>query len=166
MLTDINPPVTWNAVGLGPFYEISENLTLARAHYEADLKAEEADHGQDHPHALIALNHLARTLFAQGNIKDAQLRLEQLMDVALNAFGPVHPEVALQACHLGDLFYRLGGYNEARSYYQRALLIIESLFGRDHLRAASILACLARTAEAQSDKMGSKAYLDRALGII
>ncbi|MDM7939283.1 MAG: hypothetical protein QUS07_02950, partial [Methanothrix sp.] len=37
----INFPTAWNAISLGPFYEISGNLTLARVHYGEDLKIEE-----------------------------------------------------------------------------------------------------------------------------
>jgi hypothetical protein len=49
----INFLTIWNAISLGPFYEISGNLTFARVHYGEDLKIEEAEHGQWHPHVAV-----------------------------------------------------------------------------------------------------------------
>ena len=104
----INSPATWNAISLGPFYEISENLTLARSHYEADLKTEESEHGQWPPHVAITLNNFERALKAQVNIKDAYLYFQRALETVEASFPPIHPEVALRAFILGDMLSDLG----------------------------------------------------------
>jgi tetratricopeptide (TPR) repeat protein len=96
----INFPTTWNAISLGPFYEISGNLTLATVHYGEDLKIEEAEHGQWHPHVAITLDHLGRALKSQGNIKDAYLYFQRALEVAEASFGPIHPE-GIEGLHFG-----------------------------------------------------------------
>ncbi len=77
----IDSPTAWNAISLGPFYEISDNLTVARAHYEEDLRAEEKDHGQNHPHVAITLNSLGRVLKAQGNVNGAYLHFQRALEI-------------------------------------------------------------------------------------
>jgi tetratricopeptide (TPR) repeat protein len=161
----INSPTTWNAISLGPFYEISDNLTLARSHYEEDLKTEEAEHGQWHPNVGITLNNLGRALKAQGNNKDAYLYFQRALEIAEGSFGPIHPEVALRAFILGDLLSDLGGYGEAWSQYQRAQQIMESLSGPDHLDVAIILNSLGNTAIAQGEPTEARAFFARALEI-
>jgi tetratricopeptide (TPR) repeat protein len=47
-----------------------------------DLKTEEAEHGQWHPHVAITLNNLGRALKAQGNIKDAYLYFQRALETA------------------------------------------------------------------------------------
>ena len=162
----INFPTAWNAISLGPFYEISGNLTLARVNYEEDLRMEEAEHGQWHPHVAITLDHLGRALKSQGNIKDAYLYFQRALEVAEASFGPIHPEVALRACILGDLLYDLGGFSEARSQYQRALAIMEALSGEDHLDVAIILKSLGNTAKAQGEDAEARAFFVRSLKIL
>jgi hypothetical protein len=48
----LKSPSEWNAISLGPFYELNDNLTVAYAHYKQDLKTEEEIHGQNHPDAV------------------------------------------------------------------------------------------------------------------
>jgi len=67
--------------------------------------------------------------------------------VAEASFGPIHPEVALRACILGDLLYDLESFSEARSQYRRALAIMEALSGEDHMDVAIILKSLGNTAK-------------------
>lgn len=128
-------------------------MTLARSHYEEDLKTEEAEHGQWHSHVGITLNNLGRTLKAQGNTKDAYIHFLQAL------------EVALRSCILGDLLSDLGGYSEARSHYRRAQQIMESLSGKNHLDVAIILNSLGNTARAQGESAEARSFFARARGI-
>jgi tetratricopeptide (TPR) repeat protein len=59
----------------------------------------------------------------------------------------------------------LGGLTEARSHYQRALQIMESLSGQDHLDVAMILKSLGNTAKAQGEPEDARAFYARALEI-
>jgi len=113
----------WNAISLGPFYEINDNLTVARSHYEEDLLAEEADHGSNHPHVAITLNNLGRVLKAQGNINGAQLHFQRAMEIDEAVYGPSHAKVAFRASVLGDMLHDLGGLRDARRHYHKALHI-------------------------------------------
>jgi hypothetical protein len=68
-------------------------------HYEEDLKTEEAEHGQWHPHVAITLNNLRRALKAQGNTKDAYLYFQRALEVAEASFGPT-----IRKLHFGLAF--------------------------------------------------------------
>jgi len=59
----------------------------------------------------------------------------------------------------------LGGLNDARQHYLRALQIIESSYGPDNLDAAVILNNLGKTARAQGKTVEARRFFARALGI-
>ena len=73
--------------------------------------------------------------------------------------------MALRAFILGDLLSDLGGYGEAKSQYRRALQIMESLSGQDHLDVAIILNSLGNAAIAQGEPAEARAFFARALEI-
>jgi tetratricopeptide (TPR) repeat protein len=60
-------------------------------------------------------------LIAQGNIKDALLHFQRALEIDEAFFGPSHPEVALRSFILGEMLSDLGGLNDARLHYLRAL---------------------------------------------
>jgi len=59
----------------------------------------------------------------------------------------------------------LGGLNDARHHYLRALQIIESSYSPDNLDAAVILNNLGKTARAQGEPAEARRFFERALGI-
>jgi tetratricopeptide (TPR) repeat protein len=73
--------------------------------------------------------------------------------------------VALRSFILGERLSDLGGLNDARQHYLRALQIIESSYGPDNLDAAVILNNLGKTARAQNDMAEARKFFAMALGI-
>ena len=78
---------------------------------------------------LKALNERAVQLYKQGEYQKAIELFEQVVKLAIDRFGPDHPDVATSLNNLADLYRAMGRYAEAEPLYQRSLEIREASSG-------------------------------------
>ena len=78
---------------------------------------------------IQALDQRAMQFYEQGNYQEATELLEQVVRLALKAFGPDHPDVATALHNLAGLCRSQGRYAEAELLYRRSLKIREAKLG-------------------------------------
>jgi tetratricopeptide (TPR) repeat protein len=89
-------------------------------------------------HLAGALVGLGDLLQQQGRYRDAEPVLIEAIDIAEQAFGPDHLEVATPLNNLAVCYKYLARYLDAGPLYQRALLITERALGPGHPDVATI----------------------------
>lgn len=118
--------------------------------------------------------HLAYTLYWQGLLdseyegdhKAALARLEQALEILETEFGPEHNQAGNPLFLLGQIHYRLGNIETARSYYDRVLSIREREFGEDSHAVAKVMTGLGELLVATGDMEPARQQLERAFGIL
>ena len=85
------------------------------------------------------LNSEFMSLFKQGRYDQALVVAKKAFQVAEQAVGPNHPDVATNLNNLAGLYYTQGQYAEAEPLYTRSLAIREKAFGPDHPAVATAL---------------------------
>jgi tetratricopeptide (TPR) repeat protein len=73
---------------------------LARTSYGDELEALHRLLGQEHPDTLRAMNNLAQTLFAQGELAGARDLQERALEALHRLLGQEHPDTSLAAFNL------------------------------------------------------------------
>jgi len=90
---------------------------------------------------------------------------ERALAIDERAFGPDHPEVAINVNNLGSVLQDMGELARARAAYERALAIDERAFGPDHPNVARDVNNLGRVLQDLGDLAGARAAYGRALRI-
>ena len=98
-----------------------------------------------------------------GDLAGARAAFERALSIDENAFGPKHPNVAIDVNNLGSVLQDLGDLPGARAAYERALAIDERVFGPQHPDVARDLWNLGYTLEQQGDLAMAKGHYERAL---
>lgn len=118
---------------LGRLTEAAELLEQARAVTVGLL-------GKDHPDvASLLLCESASSLDA-GNVKRARQCAKRALSAYESTYGPSHPEVIRATASLALACRDDGAYRDAREYAERATSLLFTGIGREHFRAADILA--------------------------
>jgi tetratricopeptide (TPR) repeat protein len=108
------------------------------------------------------LNERAVTLYQQGMYSEAAQVAEEVLKVAENTFGPIHPYVATSLNNLALLYYFQGNYAEAEPLYKLSLAIWEKSLGLDHPNVASCLRNMAECFKKTGKKNEAKRLEERA----
>lgn len=107
------------AVCLGRVGEIQKKYDyLVEAHqiYKKTLP-------EDHSMWATLFNFLASANIDKGELETAKQYLTQALTISENAWGSKHHKCVSILRQFGDIYDKLGEYNEAKAYYQRALRI-------------------------------------------
>lgn len=91
----------------------------------------------------------ASILLKRGNYAEAEHLLKQSLEIASNALGTDHPQIAALLVKLGSLYFVQRRYTEAERHLRLSLKINEKVFGHDHLDVAANLEALAFALEKQ-----------------
>ena len=95
----------------------------------------------------------------------AKLADERALKIDEAAFGPDHPDVAIDVNNLGMVLKDLDDLEGAKENYERALKIDEAAFGPDHPKVAIGVNNLGTVLKDLGDLEGAKANFERALKI-
>jgi tetratricopeptide (TPR) repeat protein len=118
--------------------------------------------------------HLANTLFwqaildSEGDLDNeaALPRLERALAILEQEFGHEHSQTENILFWLGQIHYRLGDAETARTHYERALGTQESTPGQDSYNAALSTAGLGEVLAQTGDLEAAREHLERALAVL
>ena len=99
---------------------------------EGGLAAAQRVLGADHPDTLAAMNNLAYTLQAQGDLARARELQEEVMHASRRILGPDDPETLRSINNLAVAFRAPGDLIGAMELHQQALDIRQRLLGPEH----------------------------------
>ena len=85
------------------------------------------------------------------------------MIIKKKIFGEEHANVASSYNNLANGFQRLGHYNEAKEYHQKALIIKKKIFGEEHAAVASSYNNLGNAFQGLGQYNEAKEYHEKAL---
>mmetsp|Transcript_34833 Transcript_34833/g.98753 ORF Transcript_34833/g.98753 Transcript_34833/m.98753 type:complete len:1374 (-) Transcript_34833:424-4545(-) len=94
-------------------------------------------------YAPVALNNLAVTMKARGELDKAEECYRRSLDLTERSYGVGHTSVARCLNNLALLMMDKGQYNSSEELYRRAVAIVSDLLGPDHVEVATSLNGLA-----------------------
>ena len=130
-----------------------EALTRTRTRSEPD------------PRLKSRVSNMGAILDQLGRKEEALALFEESLTLALEFFGPEHPETAVAHHNLGDTLGELGRTEEGCEHLERAVELRLRLFGPDHANTAHSLEVLAKTEIAGGRHDDALEHLTRALAI-
>jgi len=158
----------WTLVALG-------NVYLYLGYYEkaTNLLTESVqiykDYFPDDPFCKCwAALDLANAYIEQGNSKKACEILEECLDIYKkrpDLYPETHYTVVRVIAFLGKAYMKLGDYQKARVYLEKALPIFEMNYGREHLETAYVLTILGELDLLEEKFESSEKFLKEALSI-
>ena len=111
-----------------------------------------------------SLNDEVNSLYRQGHYDRAIVVAKKALQVAEQAGGPDHPDVAQSLNNLAELYQTQGQYAQAEPLYKRSLAIWKAL-GPDHPDVATSLNNLAVLYDTQGQYAQAEPLYKRALAI-
>src|SRR5262249_48436640 len=85
------------------------------------------------------LDSQARQLYKAGKYQDALPLVKKVLELRELALGPNEDLIGTSAANVAMLYKGLNDYDDARLYFQRALEIVEKIYGPDHYRVGVCL---------------------------
>jgi tetratricopeptide (TPR) repeat protein len=122
------------------------------------------DDGQDLL-TLTAMNNLALTLRAQGDLAGARALQERALAVRRRVLGDEHPDTLTAMNNLAGTLSAQGDLACARALEERALDVRRRVLGDEHPATLTAMNNLAGTLSAQGDLAGARALEERVLGV-
>ncbi|MCD4801031.1 MAG: tetratricopeptide repeat protein, partial [Methanococcoides sp.] len=111
------------------------------------------------------LNQMGLYLKGRAQFAEAKEMHERALAIDEAAYGPDHPDVAIDVNNLGLVLEDLGDMEEAKKMFERALVIDEAAYGPDHPQVAIYANNLGGVLNALGDMEGAKKMYERALAI-
>jgi len=128
--------------------------------------AEQAEAAQMAPQAAGRLfNDIGGYRHMRADLAGARQAFERALAIDEKAFGPDHPEVAIDVNNLGAVLHDQGNLAGAKKLYNRALAIDEKAFGPDHPEVATDANNLGTVLWQEGDLAGARRAFERALAI-
>ena len=121
--------------------------------------------GVEHPKTLIAMNDLALTLLAQGDLEGARKIYEQVLEISRRVLGAEHPEMLTSMNNLASTLHYQGDIKGARKIHEQVLEIRQRVLGAEHSNTVTSMGCLATTLYDQGDIEGARKILEQVLEI-
>ncbi len=107
------------------------NLSQAESMWLASLGEAKNFHPHD-PRLLVSVENLAGLYATLGRFDQAECFSKQAVDIAFQAFGNDHPNLARCLNNLAGIYYQQGRYVEAEPVCRRLLAIYEKNYSADH----------------------------------
>jgi eukaryotic-like serine/threonine-protein kinase len=133
---------------------------LAIASFDAALKLVSVDESS----AGYMNNAIGGAYLRTGNLFGAKAAFDKSLAIMEKTLGPSHPDIALPLANLGAFAQAMGNFDEAITYHQRALKILEEVHP-DTTEVGQTLYGLAVSANGREDYKGAVPYYERALAI-
>jgi tetratricopeptide (TPR) repeat protein len=109
------------------------------------------------------LNQMGLYLKGRAQFAEAKEMHERALAIDEAAYGPDHPDVAIDVNNLGLVLEDLGDMEEAKKMFERALVIDEAAYGPDHPQVAISVNNLGLILKDLGDLEGAKKMHERAL---
>ena len=139
--------------------------TAARHSFERALAMYRDDLGEEHPDTLTAMNNLALTLGAQGDLTGARALEEQVLTVRRRVLGEEHLDTLISMNNLADTLGAQGDLAGARALQEQVLTVSRCVLGEEHPNTMSSMNNLAATLQAQGDLARAHALGEQALAV-
>lgn len=148
---------------LGQVFQLERSWKEAEARHREALEIRARVFGPDHLEVAQSLDNLANALASAGQRDDEALALyTRSRDIYRRALGEQHPKVARVDFNLAMLHLDLGHYDDARTFFLRALAGYRRAYGQDSPRTAKVELDLARLDEREGHHDRALERLDRA----
>ncbi len=115
--------------------------------------------------AARLINQMGTYAWGRAEYATAKAAFERTLRIDEKAFGPEHPEVAIDVNNLGNVLQDLGDLPGAKAAFERALRIDEKAFGPEHPNVAIDVNNLGSVLQDLGDLPGAKAAYERGLRI-
>ncbi len=112
------------------------------------------------------VNEEVMSLYRQGSYDRAIVVAKKALQVAEQAFGPIHPSVATSLNNLAALYYTQEQYTQAEPLFKRSLAIREKALGPDHPDVAQSLENMAALYKKSGREMEAETLEKRAAAIL
>ncbi len=155
----------WLGLSLGIFLSARG---LAKQAFEIDRRIVEhamRSLGPDHPDTLTAMNNLAETLRAQGDLEGARAQQGRVLEVSRRVQGEEHPDTLTAMGNLAGTLCAQGDLEGARAQQERVLEVRRRVQGEEHPATLIAMNNLAGTQRAQGDLKGARAQQERVLEV-
>lgn len=119
------------------------NYGLARQYYEESLEIYKSNFGGDQPTTILTIQMLAQTLLLQGEATIASLYLPQLLSIGTQTYKSFGNAYAKGLTELGRILFTQKQYDQARSFFEKAIEVFDALEDKDELANALPLMSLA-----------------------
>jgi hypothetical protein len=119
--------------------------------------------GPEHPHTLLAMSNLARTLYVQGDLAGARALQERVLEARLRLIGETHQDTFAAMGNLATTLHAQGDLAGARVLQERVLEASQRVLGESHFVTFTVMSNLALTLKAQGDLPGARVLQERAL---
>lgn len=137
----------------------SGNLAQAEFMWLASLGEAKGFHPHD-PRLMVSVESLASLYASLGRFDQAEYFGKQSVEIALQAFGNDHPNLARCLNNLAGLYYQQGRYVEAEPICRRLLAIYEKNYPQDHLDVIMATSNLAMLYHVQGKyKLAERLYI-------
>lgn len=129
--------LSWDELGIQLFARNDFEGSLSAFHEAHNIRGKQ-DGSSAHPNVAMVLNNIACCYFQMGNHRTALLKLQEASEIQHKAVGSSAQadldllHVAIVVCNCGYLNLALKQYEEARSLFEEALLIQQSVLDDNH----------------------------------
>jgi hypothetical protein len=122
--------------------------------------------GEEHLDTLSAMNNLAETLRAQGELDRARDLGEQVLDVTWRMLGDEHPHTLTSMNNLASTLSEQGDLTGARELQERVVDVRWRVLGDEHPATLTAMNNLANTLSAQGDSTGARELHERVVDVM
>eukprot|EP00741_Cyanophora_paradoxa_P016428 tig00020912_g15863.t1 len=136
---------------------------LAASERSLDLRVSAL--GVEHEAIADALDSVARSYRAKGNLSQAFIQHMKAVDITEKLYGPKHRKVALRLLAVARVYRETGQLRRALGVYRRALAIQEESSGPGHAGVGDTLHTMGQLTIWCGDPEGAQPLLERALRI-
>ena len=113
--------------------------------------------GAEHPDTLTAMNNLAVTTHARGDLAGARALLDQVVEPNRRLLGAEHPSTLIAMNNLAQTVHAQGDLAGARKLQEQVLEARRRLLGPEHPDTLTTMNDVAETMKAQGDLAGTEA---------
>ncbi|MGE0824583.1 MAG: tetratricopeptide repeat protein [Candidatus Binatia bacterium] len=121
--------------------------------------------GVPHPRTLTALNNLAQTRKARGDLAGARILQEQVLQQRQQLLGPEHPDTLTAMNNLAGTYYAQGDLGAAQTLQEHVLQVTQHVLGPEHPDTLTAMDTLAQTRQAQGDLGAAQTLQKRVLQV-
>ena len=148
---------------LGCYDQVRGAYSVAAVAWRREWQGREALSGPENPGTLTAMNNLALTLRAQGDLAGARGLQDQVLTLSRRLLGPEHPDTRTAMNNLAETLGAQGDLAGARGLEEQVLTLRRRLLGPEHPDTLRSMNSLAATLWAQGDLAGARGLEEQVL---